>query len=197
MYNIVYILKKVEMVGFDIQNDGELGEKLEKATVILARLGDKNILAADSEIAADGVKLAADGDGGVLACVEKYLRYHAGGACFSVSAGYGDGVIVAFHDRSQKLGAVDKGDALFFSPDELRVIFFDGCRVYDEILVGYIFGAVTYIDRGSAFFKIVGDVGAAHIRAGDGAAVVYENAGESAHADAAYADKMYFEAGYK
>ena len=108
---VVQILEKVEMVGINVENDADGREEAQKAVGVFAGFCDKKIASANSDIAADGFKHAADGDGRIQRSLHCNVGEHGGSGGFSVCSRNSHTGLVIAHHLSEKLGTGQHGDA--------------------------------------------------------------------------------------
>ena len=101
--DIIDILKEIQMVRLDVQNDLHGGKKGQEAVGIFTGLGHEHLRAAHTDIAADGVQHPPYGNGGVLPCLHQDLRQHGGGGGLSMGSRHGHRLVIISHDLAQKL----------------------------------------------------------------------------------------------
>jgi hypothetical protein len=107
-----------------------------------------------------------------------------------VGAGDGHGVGIILHDAAEEYGALKGGDALLPGGGQLTVVGADGGGIDDDPGPFDIFSFVAdndgYADGSQVFYLFA----VLDIAAGNFITPVFQDLGQSAHADAADPDKM-------
>ena len=188
--DIVDILIEIEVILFDVGDDGDGRVEVQKAGVELARFHDEGIVAADARAAADIIQLAADMHGGVKPRVQQHLGDHRCGGGFAVRAADVDGVAVALHQLPEQRGALHLGDAQFLGAHAFGVVFGDGGGIDDDVRAVHILRALADEHVNARLLQRVGHIGAGGIRTRDAHAELDQHAGQAAHRAAADADHV-------
>ena len=103
----------------------------------------------------------------------------------------GDGGFILAHHLPEKLCPCEGGDPLFLHGKEFRVIGMDGAGVDDQIdIVRYIFPPLAVSDQSALFREHFRQGGTLVIGTGYSEALGKQNFRQSAHTDAADADKV-------
>ena len=77
--DIFQIFKEIQMIGFNVQDDADLREKVQEAVCIFTGLCDEDAGASDPDISADGLQNPAHRDGRICGTCQQNMRDH--GSC--------------------------------------------------------------------------------------------------------------------
>ena len=77
--DIFQIFKEIQMIGFNVQDDADLREKVQEAVCIFTGLCDEDAGASDPDISADGLQNPAHRDGRICVTCQQNMRDH--GSC--------------------------------------------------------------------------------------------------------------------
>ena len=101
---------------------------MQKAVGVLTSLCHKITASADTDIAADVRKIAADGKCGIHICCKQDLGEH--GCCrgLAVCAAHSDRKTIIFHQLTEQLSPAQRGDPLFVNSDILGIVRMDSRR---------------------------------------------------------------------
>ena len=190
VFHVVQVFEEVQMVGFNVQDDGDGGIEGQEGVAILAGLQNNGLALAHPVAGAQNGQGAANHHGGVDAGGHGNVGTHGGRGRFAVGAGDAQGVFIPPHDRSPSLGPLEDGDARSVGSGDLRVAVVDGSSADDQVLSCHAFGQVanghgdaqgTQMLHGRAFF---------HIGAGDDEALPLEHFSQGGHGHTTDAHQM-------
>ena len=131
--DIIDVLKKVEVIGFDVQDDLDGREEAEKRVRVLTGLHDEGLLSTDADVSTDVLQHAADRNGRILMRLEQDLRDHRGRGRLSMGARDIDRLLIVPHDLTEELGPGQHREILLLCGSELRVIRVNRRRIDDDV----------------------------------------------------------------
>lgn len=183
----------VEMVGFAVGDDRDLGMVLFEAAVGFVGFGNERLAFADMS-AVDGGSVgaldgAADRVARCLSAVFEHVGEHRAGGGLAVRARHGDGAL-AVHEQGEDVAAVHDALVGTVRDDDLRIVRLDGARVNDGVGAGHVLRLLAECDGDAERFETVGLGAALTVGAGDGHAAFVEHFGKDGHTGAADADEM-------
>ena len=191
MANIVDILEKVEVIRLDVQNNFKRREKGQKAVRIFAGLEQKGIAAADPDIAADRIQIAAERNGRILFCREQNERQHRGCRGLSVRAADCDTLPVAAHQLPEEFRAAQHRNALPLCLPKLRIIRVNGRRINHIVnRTAEVLRPLSDINPYAPRFQMLCELALLRVAAAHRESLFLKNFRETAHADAADAHKI-------
>ena len=190
------ILKEVQMVGLNVEDDGDGRVEGQEGGIILAGFHDYRVAAANAVPRVQKRQRTAYHNGRVTVGSHKDMGAHGGRRCLAVGAGDAQSVAVALGYCAPSLRPLEYGDAQLMRADYLRIVIMNGGRAHDEFdVVGDVRSVMPDVDMDA-----VGAQGhdvrvLVHIRTHNADAHALEHLGQRRHRDAAYADKMPLSAG--
>ncbi len=191
MTDIGKILKEIQMLCLNVEDDAVFRTEIQKAVRVLTCLRQKRLGVADAQIAAERFEDTSDRDGRIGVCREQDLADHGGGRGLSVRAGNCDGLIVIVHDLTEQLGACQHRDMLLLCSLPLRIILADRRSVYNKINAVYnVIGTLSVKNLNAFLVEMACQIRFLGIGTGYGKSFLCQDLGETAHADAADADEV-------
>ena len=179
----------VEMFRIDIGDDGDVGRQLDEGAVAFVGLHDHPLPAAQAGIGAVGVDDATVDHGRVQVAGVEQGRHQRGCGCLAVRATDGDGCLEP-HDLGQHFSATHDGQGLCTRGDQLRIVLLDSRRDDDNLGFAQIVTALADLDLDPHVAQALHIGVERRIRALHSIALVVQDFGNAAHADAANPDKM-------
>ena len=149
MADVVDILKEIQMIRINIQNNSGCWVELQETVGVFAGLSNKILGMAYADISVNHLQNAANGDGWVLLRFQKDMGYHGGSRCLAMCAGNCNGILVIFHYLSYHFGTFHHWKSQFFCCFKFGIVRMDGCRIYNKVdIPGNIFFglAIYYMD---------------------------------------------------
>ncbi len=142
--DIVQVPEKVQVIGLNIQDNADSGEKIEKTVGVFTGFRDKITGFSYTHIAPDILQYAADGQSGIQVSLEQNLADHGGGSGLAMGAADGNGHLVIFHNLSHKLSPGEAGKLFFMGGNVFGIIRKNGAGKNHAIDgVSHIFGALS------------------------------------------------------
>ena len=147
---------------------------------------------AHTDISTDFRQNAAYGNGRILLCFHENHGQHGSGCGLAVGTGNADGRMIIFHDLSQQFGTGEHGNTLSDCLCKFRIVRMDGSCVDNHVNARNDIGSFLSVeDRGSFGNQVIGQFAFLCVGTGYGKSLFQKDLGQTAHADAADADKMY------
>ena len=195
--DVIRILKKVQMIPVNVEDDRYRGVERMERVLIFAGLCHEQAAVSDAQGAADGGQIAAYHDGGVHAAGLGKGGDHGGGRGLSMGAGHTHHLLIMLHDKAPGLCPGDDGNAGRPGGHDLRVVIPDGGGADDQRGLAHIVGAVADGHGNAHFVQTQRIDGAVPVAAPDVCAHVLEHLGQRPHGNAADADQVDGSAGMK
>ena len=184
--DVVEVLEEIQMVGVDVENDGDVREKAEETVRILAGFRDKIRGGADARRTADRGKNAADQDRRIGLSGHQDLGDHGGRRGLAVRAGDRDRGRIVLHKLPEERDSAAVGFGI------LGIVGMNGGGIDDgRAVFGNIGRVMADRDLRAEGGELVRKRGSLKIGTGHGKLPAEQDLGKAAHADAADADEMY------
>ncbi len=182
----------VEVVGFDVEDDGGGGGELVEASIVLAGFGDEGGSVAGAVAAAELWAVGADDDGGVQSGGDERVAEHGGGGGLAVGSGDGDADGAGLgHHAPEHGGVLDDFEFSSAGLEDFGVVVRHGGGDDQGLRVeGHGLGGLLEVDGEAFASELLDQVGVGAFAAGDGGAASGAKAGEAGHAAAADADEV-------
>ncbi len=107
--HILQVLEKVQMIGLNVQDDGNGGEKREEGVAILAGFQDDGVPGAHPVARPQQGQGAADHHGGVQSRRHDDMGAHGGGGGLAVGPGNTQSVLISLHNGAPCLSPFKDG----------------------------------------------------------------------------------------
>ena len=125
--NPAQITVHIEVVGFEIRNNRDVGGQRVEGTIVFVRLDNEEFIRAKAEVAVPTFDASTDESGRVQATRCDHLGGHGRGRGFAMSSGDGDDVAIV-HNRTQCLRSLEHGNATLVRAQEFRMVHRNSCR---------------------------------------------------------------------
>lgn len=188
--HILQIVKKVQMVGLNVEDDGDGGEKGEEGIAVFAGLQDNGVSPAHPVAGAQKREGASDHHRGIKSGGHDNMGTHGSGGGFAVSARYAQRVLIPAHKRTPGLRAFEDGNARRPCGGDLGVSVVDGGGADNKLGRADIGFSVTDCHRNAQCAQVLHRGALLKIRAGDNHAHAGEHLGQRSHGDAAGTHQM-------
>ena len=167
LHNIIERAEIVEMIGIDICDDADGGVELQERIDIFTRFANNIRTFADSAVAVDERKLAADDGARVTSGFNQDLREHTGRRRFAVRAGNRNRVCKLLRQKAEHHGTLQRRNTLCTRRNKLRVILLCSRRVHHDLRIADVLRAVTHVHRDAVAANARERVGFIDVAAGD------------------------------
>ena len=141
--NVVDILKIIQMIGIDIQDNFDFWFQTQEAVHIFAGFCNKVTTVTDLDVAADLGQIAADQNGRLELRALEDQGNHRSGRGFTMGTGYRNAVFIFLHQKSQHLRPRENRDSAFFRAFHFGIIVTDGRREHQKVCLLHILRAVS------------------------------------------------------
>ena len=184
------ILEVVQVVGFNVVDDGDGGIKIQKGVTVFTALHDDGVTVTHPVSGLEQRKITAQHHRRVLPCLHENLGDHGSGGGFAVGAGNADGVFIFAHDEAPGLCAFKDRDAQGAGSGDLGIVIVSCCGADNAVGALDVFGAVADMDFDALGDELIGGDRGVHVRTGDHHAHAPQHKTQGPHGNAADADEM-------
>ena len=183
------VVVSIHMVGVDVGHHGHHRLQTQKRSIRLIRFGHQEIALAQPGVGTGGLQPAADDKGRIQAGGAQHRGHQTGGGGFAMGAGNGDALLET-HQLGQHHGARHHRNARGLGSQHFRVVGFHRRGCHHHIRAGNISGIMPKIHFCPGVDQTARGGAVGHVRAGHGVTQGQQDLGDTAHADAADADKV-------